>query len=142
MELSAYVCWGNHWGFIDEAAWHALHCDDKAQWVPEDHRAVLMADAIWAPLLVDGPPPCDFASTLPADGARGDVKGKGGRSVKGKGGRSVTAKAKVAKGAKPKYCCPLCDWKGQNLNRHYDKDHPAIAFSKTEWKNAGYENNP
>ena len=96
-ELSAYVCWGNHWGFIDEAAWHALHRDDKADWVPDDHRAVLMADAIWEPLLVDGPPSrdvalavlmagaiwapllvdgtpaCDFASTLPADGARGDV---------------------------------------------------------------------
>ena len=88
-----------------------------------------MADAIWAPLLVDGPPACDFASTLPADGARGDVKGKGGRSVKGKGGRSVTAKAKVAKGAKPKYCCELCDWNGQNLNRHYDKDHPTEVKS-------------
>ena len=48
MELSAYVCWRNHWGFIDEAAWHALHCDDKARWIPEDHRTVLMADAIWA----------------------------------------------------------------------------------------------
>ena len=129
MELSAYVCWRNHWGFIDEAAWHALHCDDKARWIPEDHRTVLMADAIWAPLLVDGPPACDFASTLPADGARGDVKGKGGRSVKGKGGRSVTAKAKVAKGAKPEYCCELCDWKGQNLNRHYDKDHPTEVTS-------------
>ena len=66
-ELSAYVCWKQHWGFIDEAAWHALHCDDKAWWVPEDHRAVLMADAIWEPLLVDGPPACDVASTLPAD---------------------------------------------------------------------------
>ena len=35
-----------------EPAWHVLDCDDKARWVPEDHRAVLMADAIWAPLLV------------------------------------------------------------------------------------------
>ena len=69
MELSAYVCWRNHWGFIDEAAWHALHCDDKVRWIPEDHRTVLMADAIWAPLLVDGPPACDVASTLPADDA-------------------------------------------------------------------------
>ena len=68
-ELSAYVCWKQHWGFIDEAAWHALHCEDKAWWVPEDHRAVLMADAIWEPLLVDGPPACDVASTLPADDA-------------------------------------------------------------------------
>ena len=42
---------------------------------------------------------------------------------------SVTAKAKVAKGTKPKYCCELCDWKGQNLNRHYDKDHPAEVKS-------------
>ena len=91
-ELSAYVCWGNHWGFIDEAAWHALHRDDKADWVPDDHRAVLMADAIWEPLLVDGPPSrdvalavfkadaiwaplfdgppaCDVSSALPADDA-------------------------------------------------------------------------
>ena len=104
-----------------EPAWHVLDCDDKARWVPEDHRAVLMADAIWAPLLVDGPPACDFASTLLVDGARGDVKGKGGRSV--------TAKAKVAKGTKPKYCWELCDWKGQNLNRHYDKDHPTEVKS-------------
>ena len=64
-----------------EFAWHVLDRDDKARWVPEDHRAVLMADATWAPLLVRGPPACDFASTLPADGARGDVKGKGARSV-------------------------------------------------------------
>ena len=112
-----------------ELAWHVLDCDDKARWVPEDHRAVLMADAIWAPLLVDGPPACGFSSTLPAAGERGDVKGKGGRSVKGKGGRSVIAKAKVAKGTRPKYCCELCDWKGQNLNRHYGKDHPAEVKS-------------
>ena len=92
MELSAYVCWRNHWGFIDEAAWHALHRDDKAYWVPDDYRTVLMDDAIWEPLLVDGPPSrdvalavfkadaiwaplfdgppaCDVSSALPADDA-------------------------------------------------------------------------
>ena len=84
-ELSAYVCWrcakrSEETPMQFVPAWHVLDCDDKARWVPEDHRAVLMADAIWAPLLVDGPPACDFASTLPADGARGDVKDTGARS--------------------------------------------------------------
>ena len=82
-ELSAYVCWRcakrNEETPI-EPAWHVLDCDGKARWVPEDHRAVLMADAIWAPLLVDGPPACDFASALPADGARGDAKDIGASS--------------------------------------------------------------
>ena len=60
-ELSAYVCWqcakcSEETPMQFEPAWHVLDCDDKAWWVPEDHRAVLMADAIWAPLLVDGHP--------------------------------------------------------------------------------------
>ena len=84
-ELLAYVCWrcakrSEETPMQFEPAWHVLDCDDKARWVPEDHRAVLMADAIWAPLLFDGPTACDFASTLPADGARGDAKDTGASS--------------------------------------------------------------
>ena len=91
-ELSAYVRWrrancakrSGETPMQFEFAWHVLDRDDKARWVPEDHRAVLMADAIWAPLLVHGPPACDFASPW-------------GKRRCRKGGRSTAAKAKVAK---------------------------------------------
>ena len=70
-ELSAYVRWrrancakrSEETPMQFEFAWHVLDRDDKARWVPDDHRSVLMADAIWAPLLSHGPPACDFAST-------------------------------------------------------------------------------
>jgi len=67
MELSAYVCWRRAQAsrincgetpIEFEAAWDLLDCDDKAEWVPEDPRAVLASDDLWAPLLADGPPAC------------------------------------------------------------------------------------
>eukprot|EP00928_Gymnodinium_smaydae_P035330 TRINITY_DN24883_c0_g1_i1.p1 TRINITY_DN24883_c0_g1~~TRINITY_DN24883_c0_g1_i1.p1 ORF type:complete len:661 (-),score=131.49 TRINITY_DN24883_c0_g1_i1:184-2037(-) len=69
MELSAYVSWqrvqaqraggaGTAAPTEFEAAWDNLDCDDKAEWVPEDPRAVLSMDPAWAPLLADGPPLC------------------------------------------------------------------------------------
>ncbi|CAE8661741.1 unnamed protein product [Polarella glacialis] len=68
LELSAYVCWRQSQAARQnsdappatefEAAWDILDCDDKAEWVPEDPRAVLAADGQWAPLLADGPPLC------------------------------------------------------------------------------------
>jgi len=67
MELGAYVCWRRkqalHKSCGDDldgyyAAWDALDCDMKGEFVPEDPRAVLAEDGIWAPLLADGPPAC------------------------------------------------------------------------------------
>eukprot|EP00747_Dinoflagellata_sp_TGD_P144491 gnl/TRDRNA2_/TRDRNA2_176503_c2_seq12.p1 gnl/TRDRNA2_/TRDRNA2_176503_c2~~gnl/TRDRNA2_/TRDRNA2_176503_c2_seq12.p1 ORF type:complete len:630 (+),score=125.94 gnl/TRDRNA2_/TRDRNA2_176503_c2_seq12:136-2025(+) len=81
MELSAYVGWKNdqaakapQGGAVPtefEAGWDMLDCDDKAEWVPDDPRAVLEADGgRWAPLLAAGPPLC---GGQPADLPRPDA---------------------------------------------------------------------
>ncbi|CAE8599864.1 unnamed protein product [Polarella glacialis] len=63
LEFSAYVCWQRSHAArqqngevppateLDEA-WDNLDCDEKAEWVPENPRAVLAEDGHWSPLLV------------------------------------------------------------------------------------------
>ena len=67
MELAAFTCWhnlrrANHKEKVPDAIlqsdWDLLDCDEKADCVPEDARAILAADGRWASLLADGPPPC------------------------------------------------------------------------------------
>lgn len=81
MELSAYVNWRSKQDGPNldtatefEAAWDILDGDDKATWLPEDPRAFLAADAMWAPLLVDGPPPCRARTAVPPGGSAASVK--------------------------------------------------------------------
>lgn len=70
MELAAYACWcrsRSHTSDTDseeelEEIWDGMDADDKVEWVPEDPRSALALDACWAPLLVDGPPPCSSPS--------------------------------------------------------------------------------
>ena len=66
MELAAYVCWRNAQAARPQAgsepqnefesAWDILDCDDKVEFVPEDPRAILANDPVFAPLLVVGLP--------------------------------------------------------------------------------------
>ena len=54
-ELSAYVVWQRAQQRMRnfDAAWDDLVLDDKAGWMPEDHRAALTCDAFWADFLPD-----------------------------------------------------------------------------------------
>ena len=61
MELSAFVSWRRLQPLRSSKKsllrkWELLDCDDKAKWIPQDHRTVLANDKTWAPLLSDGPP--------------------------------------------------------------------------------------
>eukprot|EP00971_Amphidinium_carterae_P091501 1811644-Amphidinium_carterae.1 len=58
MELAAYVLWKKSFKKDEpresgefEAAWDALVLDDKAQWVPDNPRDVLLSEPQWATLL-------------------------------------------------------------------------------------------
>jgi hypothetical protein len=122
MELSAY----HQYRQKTEAAWNDFDCDEKAKWVPENHRAGL-AHSRWAPLLAGGPPPCGPAeapakrrrimSKTPAAGAgrgeggglgAGEEPAKGKGKVKGKGERPGKSKGKnknKGKGQEPEKGC-------------------------------------
>eukprot|EP00929_Paragymnodinium_shiwhaense_P021562 TRINITY_DN14028_c0_g2_i3.p1 TRINITY_DN14028_c0_g2~~TRINITY_DN14028_c0_g2_i3.p1 ORF type:complete len:658 (-),score=180.92 TRINITY_DN14028_c0_g2_i3:158-2131(-) len=64
-ELAAFVCFqrkkaAQQLGAADEpgkaeALWDTMPLDDKAEWCPEDPRAVLAQESKWANLLADGP---------------------------------------------------------------------------------------
>lgn len=55
-ELSAYVKWRQIPGNDDDAAFEALHCQEKRALVAEDPRAEVALSA-WSALVTDGPPP-------------------------------------------------------------------------------------
>ena len=72
LELAAYVTWRRMYekqassfdGPIQfDTAWDALDCDEKAEWIPEDPRAVLLSDGKWAALLVAEDSAADSCTT-------------------------------------------------------------------------------
>lgn len=66
-ELAAYCSWHQaNVHLVDddwEPDWQDLDLKEKSQWIPDNPRAVLVADGRWVGLLADGPPPCFAART-------------------------------------------------------------------------------
>ena len=52
-ELAAYVCWRRSVPASSMATWDLLNCEEMGEWLPDDPRAVLVADEQCGPLLDD-----------------------------------------------------------------------------------------
>ena len=124
MELSAY----HHYRQKTEAAWNDFDCDEKAKWVPENHRAGL-AHSRWAPLLAGGPPPC---SPTEAPAKRRRIRGKtpaaGEEPAKlGPRGGRVWSWLSWGKETVP---CPLCDRRIARSNMSKHQRSPQCAMGR------------